>query len=239
MVTTRSKAGQGQRKESAIFHLWSRLPTELQFAIVELACASIPRSGECAKFLLPRYASINSVWQEVVERQTFNHLKLTRSQLPLFKKTCSGRRLHLLKQLEFNVDARTRTKGAVAQTIIQESFSELFSTLKAFKSSHPDEPQSFDLRYTIRANGRDTLGVDRYKFHVVDLPVITAIRSLDVGASRVALDPVSVGTMLSCLPSLVKCKMHFELGQLSEKGVLDTIGECPLTTIHDAELIFL
>ncbi|KAL1854475.1 hypothetical protein Daus18300_011396 [Diaporthe australafricana] len=98
------------------FHPFPRLPLELKFAIIEEFLRSIPYSLEWThnyrepswnrsvrNFRIGGYATINRLWQFLVEKSTFYSLQLSDKDLNDFQRICVGDRIKAVSAIQLRI----------------------------------------------------------------------------------------------------------------------------------------
>lgn len=94
-------------QDLSMFHLYSRLPVELQLNIVQRAFDStLPDSGN---FAYSEFSCLDRVWQQVVESRTFDELAINVTDIANFGQFCVGPRRSFLKRLIFEVDVSSKS----------------------------------------------------------------------------------------------------------------------------------
>ena len=213
------------------FPRYGRLPTELKRQIVNEAVAELfhqhaahfqrldrpPRTGN---YFLARHACIDLVWQETIERKTFESLVITPKGIEDFGRICSKRH-GILHQITLSpnladIVATIFTHGfyldgsTILSLLLSDSLQALFSIMKDWRCEERRrrEPVELHLNFTRLHSGDMTRRMLPISFDFSGLPTVSVIGSLWED-SLPLLHPSSAISIYRKLPNLNRAVLYF------------------------------
>lgn len=163
------------------FAKYAKLPLELRLNVIE-ELINIPDELNVRTRLAP-LASVNSEWNQVIERVLFKRIKINKGESEDFGTIC-GKRQNLLDRISLNLelsDPRNSNHVALNQGIVTDNVSELFHALKGWNCTERSHRLiALSIRIDSRISGWTNGGwaVESLNYDFTDLPEVTVIGNM-------------------------------------------------------------
>lgn len=113
--------------------LYARLPLEIELYVVQALIETHKRS-EKPGFCLSTLASVSKPWQPLIERETFNHIKIASHELDLFKTRVRSYRTRLVKHILLEIPYNVSSSGDDDQVQFSKAVHALWRILSTWKT---------------------------------------------------------------------------------------------------------
>lgn len=113
--------------------LYARLPLEIELYVVQALIETHKRS-EKPGFCLSTFASVSKPWQSLIERETFNHIKIASHELDLFKTRVRSYRTRLVKHILLEIPYNVSSSGDDDQVQFSKAVHALWRILSTWKT---------------------------------------------------------------------------------------------------------